>query len=294
MKNKVEKVSIIVPVYNVEKYLIGCIDSILNQTYKNYELILVDDGSKDSSGEICDEYARKYSNITVIHQNNQGQAVARNHGVQVSSADWILFVDSDDVIHPHLLEFLIRAIHESQTNSSFSGRIVGKTLTEDFFYKKEFSYNTITINDNSLAALYDSKMSQLNEVYWLIYPKLIKKEIIQKYPFVEGRIFEDTLNEKKLDYLWALEEQIKFYEELHYVKMCKKITNELIGSTLYYYARCKKENNDKLLEIVIKDLKHFLKQYKGYIVDNEKSIERKTDRILKPRIYRVKKILKIY
>lgn len=328
MKNKVEKVSIIVPVYNVEKYLIGCIDSILNQTYKNYELILVDDGSKDSSGEICDEYARKYSNITVIHQNNQGQAVARNHGVQVSSADWILFVDSDDVIHPHLLEFLIRAIHESQTNSSFSGRIVGKTLTEDFFYKKEFSYNTITINDNSLAALYDSKMSQLNEVYWLIYPKLIKKEIIQKYPFVEGRIFEDNevackwlvesgsiavlsekmyfytdnpngtmnqpLNEKKLDYLWALEEQIKFYEELHYVKMCKKITTELISSTLFYYNRCKTERNDKLLEIVIKDLKHFLKQYRRFIEDKDKAIERKTDRILKPRIYRVKKLLKIY
>lgn len=328
MKNKVENVSIIVPVYNVEEYLNGCIDSILSQTYKNYELILVDDGSKDSSGEICDEYAKVHRNITVVHQNNQGQAAARNNGVKISKSDWIMFVDSDDVIHPQLLEFLIRAIHESQTNSSFSGRIVGKTLTEDFFCKKEFSYKVISINDNSLAALYDSKMSELNKAYWLIYPKLIKREIVQKYPFEEGRIFEDNevackwlvesvsiailsekmyfytdnpngtmnqpLNEKKLDYFWALEEQIKFYEELHYNKMCKRITYELISSTLYYYERCKIENNDKLLEIVIKLLKRFLKQYRQYIEDKDKAIERKTDRILKPRIYRMKKVLKIY
>ena len=76
--------------------------------------------------------------------------------------------------------------------------------------------------------------------------------------------------------------------------MCKRITYELISSTLYYYERCKIENNDKLLEIVIKLLKRFLKQYRQYIEDKDKAIERKTDRILKPRIYRMKKVLKIY
>ena len=321
-------VSIIVPVYNVEKYLRECLDSILNQTYKNFELILIDDGSKDTSGDICDEYAQNYNNITVVHQINQGQAAARNNGVKVSTADWVLFIDSDDIVHPQLLEYLTKAIHESQANISFSGRIVGKTLTEEFFHNREFSYKTVNINDNSLTDLYESKVSELNEAYWLIYSKLVKKDFVQKYLFEEGRIFEDNevackwlvesgviavlsekmyfytdnpngtmnqpLTEKKLDYLWALEEQIKFYKELHYEKMCKKITSELLGSTLFYYNQCEKENNKELGVIVKKKLARFLRQYKKYIKDTDKSIERKTDRILKPRIYRVKKLLKVY
>ena len=317
-------VSIIVPVYNVEKYLRECLDSILNQTFKDFELILIDDGSKDKSGEICDEYAKVHSNITVVHQNNQGQAAARNNGVEISKADWIMFVDSDDVIHPDLLQFLYKAATESNSGMAVTERVKSETIPDDFFRQYTFEYAVKKTIPEKLEEFYDNKQFY----YWAPFPSIIKKSVAQSVPFPEGKIYEDNavgcqllyyanslavvpycmyfyrenpsgtmnqpLNEKKLDYLWALEEQIKFYEELHYVKMCKKITNELIGSTLYYYARCKKENNDKLLEIVIKDLKHFLKQYKGYIVDNEKSIERKTDRILKPRIYRVKKILKIY
>ena len=317
-------VSIIVPVYNVEKYLRECLDSILKQTFKDFELILIDDGSKDKSGEICDEYAKLHSNITVAHQNNQGQAAARNNGVKISKSDWIMFVDSDDVIHPDLLQFLYKAAKESNSGMAVTERFKSETIPDDFFRQYTFEYAVKKTIPEKLEEFYDNKQFY----YWAPFPSIIKKNVAQSVPFPEGRIYEDNavgcqllyyantlalvphcmyfyrenpsgtmnqpLNEKKLDYLWALEEQIKFYEELHYVKMCKKITNELIGSTLYYYARCKKENNDKLLEIVIKDLKRFLKQYRRYIEDKDKVIERKTDRILNPRIYRIKKVLKIY
>lgn len=91
-----EKVSIIVPVYNTEKYLKECVDSVLNQTYRNLELILIDDGSTDQSGVCCDAYAASDDRVKVIHQENQGLSVTRNHGIQAASGNYILFMDSDD------------------------------------------------------------------------------------------------------------------------------------------------------------------------------------------------------
>ena len=97
-------VSIIVPVYNVEEYLRECVDSVLNQTYSDVEVILVDDGSTDQSGNICDEYAEMDSRIKVIHKKNEGVSAARNTGIETASGERIIFVDSDDSIHPRLLE----------------------------------------------------------------------------------------------------------------------------------------------------------------------------------------------
>lgn len=103
------KVSVIVPVYKVEKYLKNCIQSILNQTYKNFELILVDDGSPDRSPEICDEYAKKYECVKVIHQKNGGLSDARNTGITLATGNMLIFVDSDDYINPLYLELLVNA-----------------------------------------------------------------------------------------------------------------------------------------------------------------------------------------
>ena len=90
------EVSIIVPVYQVEQYIRQCVDSILAQTFTDFELILVDDGSKDQSGKICDEYARMDARVKVIHQNNSGVAVARNNGIAYSNGRYLCFVDADD------------------------------------------------------------------------------------------------------------------------------------------------------------------------------------------------------
>lgn len=119
-----EKIFVLVPVYNVEAYLERCIDSIINQTYTNWELVLVDDGSPDGSGAICDRYAAEYDNITVIHQENGGVSVARNTAVAYAmehgdpEKDWINFVDSDDFVHPKYLEYLYRATREANSDIS--------------------------------------------------------------------------------------------------------------------------------------------------------------------------------
>lgn len=100
-------VSIIVPVYNVEPYVARCIDSILAQTYTNWELILIDDGSTDQSGKICDQYSDKYEHIRTFHQTNKGVSTARNFGIEEAKGDYILFVDPDDWIAPEMLEEMV-------------------------------------------------------------------------------------------------------------------------------------------------------------------------------------------
>ena len=90
------KISVIVPIYGVENYLVECIESVINQTYKNIEIILVEDGSPDNSSEICDRYAKLYKRVTVIHKNNGGLSDARNCGIKASTGDYITFLDGDD------------------------------------------------------------------------------------------------------------------------------------------------------------------------------------------------------
>ena len=100
-------VSVIVPVYKTEKFIHRCIDSVLNQTYSNWEMILVDDGSPDACGQICDSYAEKDGRIHVIHQENQGLSAARNAGIKICKGEWIYFLDSDDFIVEDALEKMI-------------------------------------------------------------------------------------------------------------------------------------------------------------------------------------------
>lgn len=112
-----ELISVIIPVYNVEKYLRRCVDSILNQTISNYEIILVDDGATDTSGLICDEYAKKYHNkIRVYHKKNGGLSDARNYGIVHASGTLITFIDSDDYISQYYLQVLYSKLKEVGAN----------------------------------------------------------------------------------------------------------------------------------------------------------------------------------
>lgn len=119
------KISIIVPVYKVENYIRRCVDSILAQTFTDFELILVDDGSPDNCGKICEEYAKKDERIVVIHKENGGLSDARNAGIdwslKTSNSRWITFIDSDDWIHPNYLEFLYRAAKNTNCKISICG-----------------------------------------------------------------------------------------------------------------------------------------------------------------------------
>ena len=126
-----KKISIIIPVYNTEKYLSTAIESALNQTYKNIEIILVDDGSTDDSGKICDEYALKNSNVEVIHSVNMGPSVARSLGVESAKGDYVMFIDSDDWVDAAICSKFISEMDRHSTDSAMCG------------YVREYPYNSI-------------------------------------------------------------------------------------------------------------------------------------------------------
>ena len=126
-----ELVSVIIPVYNVELYLRRCVESVISQSYHNIEIILIDDGSKDSSGTICDELRNTDGRIVVIHQINAGLSAARNKGIDVSHGDYLAFVDSDDWIHPKYIETLLRSLREANSLMSI-GDYIKCTTYKDF------------------------------------------------------------------------------------------------------------------------------------------------------------------
>ena len=185
-------ISVIVPVYKVEKYLSKCIDSLISQTYKNYELILVDDGSPDSCGDICDEYKSKYSNIIVIHQENQGLSMARNNAVPYARGDYITFIDSDDYVTPDYLEYLISLIKTYKTQISVGGMIYQYENKPLMNPREETKKECYTV-DEALT-----KMNYGIGFGATAWGKLYKKELIEKYPYPQGKLYEDLFTTYKI------------------------------------------------------------------------------------------------
>lgn len=133
-------ISVIVPIYKVEPYLRQCLDSILAQTYKNIEVIMVDDGSPDNCGAICDEYAEKYSNFIAVHKENAGLGMARNTGMEYMTGEYVMFMDSDDYLDSDLIEILYNAIEKNGVDVSKScGRNVygDGRITYNMHYQDE-------------------------------------------------------------------------------------------------------------------------------------------------------------
>lgn len=161
--NKDIKLSVIVPVYNSEKYLNRCVDSLVKQTLKDIEIILVDDGSKDSSPAICDEYAEKYGNITVLHLENGGPARARNKGIEIAKGEYLAFCDSDDYVELNMYEKLYANAIEYHTDIAmctysfdYDGRIVPAKFKFDSFYE-----NKEAVKNGLLKRIYDSNFDGL-------------------------------------------------------------------------------------------------------------------------------------
>lgn len=174
------KFSIIVPVYNVEKYLRRCVDSILNQTYKDFECILVDDGSTDNSGKICDEYVKLDSCVKVIHQSNKGVSAARNVGLDIASGEYICFCDSDDTVSRDLLMSLNNEISLSHPDVIIYG------FTEVFNnYKCEHIYKKGTL----LNEIQDNLLT--DEWMNVAWNKCVKKSLLHEKRFPEGVVYED-------------------------------------------------------------------------------------------------------
>lgn len=184
------KVSIIVPVYNTIKYLDRCVKSLTNQTYRNIEIILVDDGSTDGSSELCEQYKYNDNRIVVLHQKNAGVSSARNRGIEVASGDYITFCDSDDYYEQDKIEIQINDLLEKETNVSIIGIQVdypnGKSRTR---FNTGKSYLWKEPNTEYFKFLLSDELFPFSQ-----YALLIKKDICKQVHFWEGkRINEDKL-----------------------------------------------------------------------------------------------------
>jgi len=181
-----EKISVIVPIYKVEKYLHKCVDSIINQTYKNLEIILVDDGSPDNCPAICDEYAKKDNRIKVIHKPNGGLSDARNAGLDIATGEYIAFVDSDDYIDLTMYEKLYNAIKQNDCDLAVCGF---NNVNEDESKVWQCWKKDKVINQNEPVKL----LFENNNVGGIItaWNKLYHKDIFKTLRYPVGKINED-------------------------------------------------------------------------------------------------------
>lgn len=285
-------ISIIVPVYKVEKYIHRCVESILNQTYTDFELILSDDGSPDNCGKICDDYALKDSRVHVIHKENGGLSDARNAGIdwvfEHSKSEWIIFIDSDDWIHPRCLELLLEAAEKY-------GAPVAVGAYEDAVEQTPFeSYP----NPDIRYIETDTFFADYNTVATVAWGKLYKKEYFQtiRYPF--GKLNEDEFvtyrilfqNEKtvfvgnplyfyfkntqgimnsrwsvkKLDALEALENQFNYFKNSAHKRAFAKVLEKYIWFLRENYENLQSceafEQKEAYLKKISKNLRKCLKQ----------------------------------
>ena len=249
---KRDLVSVIVPVYNVEKYLSECLDSILKQTYKNLDIILVDDGSTDSSGKICDEYKNRDSRIRVFHKENGGLSDARNAGISVANGNYITFIDSDDIVGDRYVEFLYNSIIKGKSDISVC-------RFKRFSNKDSIAYDNTEKEENSI----DSKEYYIKTLYQFdhtIYSvsscaKLYKKEIFKNNRFDVGRINEDFL-------------------------ICDRVLKEaktvsLIDSTQYFY----RINNSSITNSKFNKKRLYILEYCDFLKDKYKNDKQICDAI---------------
>ena len=235
------QVSIIVPVYQVEQYLSECVDSILSQTFTDFELILVDDGSKDQSGAICDAYAGKDARVKVIHKENGGLSDARNYGLDQAAGKYFMFVDSDDWIAPTMVECLYRSILKEDADiaacnvrysfdqdpaKNFSTGIQGEVVpgVEIYYYRKNdrsFGFWTVAWNKLYKSEVFGTCRFRVgkfhedefwaNEIYQMDIRMVTIPDCLYYYRQRVGSIMSKTSLAKNMDMLEALQERIAVY-----------------------------------------------------------------------------------
>ncbi len=176
-------VSVIIPVYKVEQYLERCVRSVTSQTYDNLEILLIDDGSPDRCGEMCDSFAAEDRRIRVIHQKNGGLSAARNTGIDASSGQWLFFIDSDDFIHRDCIGKLLAAAETSGADIASCG--FEKTEDDTIRGDVRFPATEVISRDEAMRRLF------LEEDTSFAWGKIYRRELFQGIRFPEGRTFED-------------------------------------------------------------------------------------------------------
>ena len=195
------RISVIVPIYNVESYLRQCIESILSQIFTDFELILVDDGSHDGCSSICNEYIYKDNRIKLIHKKNGGLSDARNAGIEIAAGEYLAFVDSDDWISPEFLQQLYEAAEESKADIAICGFKEFIDGEECPFESRQHYTNRVISGKEACVEYYSMK--------WTIpvnaWTKLYKAELFKNIRFPKGRVYEDQGTVPKL---WSISDRI--------------------------------------------------------------------------------------
>lgn len=219
-------VSIIIPVYNIEKYLAKCLDSVVNQTYKNIEIIVVNDGSTDSSCEICQEYLRKDPRIIILNKKNGGLSSARNYGLEQIKGKYVMFIDGDDWIDAHCIESCMNNVDESIDVILFPyiREYTNKSIKNDIFKENRIDFEENHIKDVLLKRIFGLSKENIN-----------KPDRLEDLSSAWGKLYRSDLvkNEKFVDTKIIRTEDIWFNINILY--KCKKVI--FIKSTYYHYNK---------------------------------------------------------
>ena len=267
------EISVIVPVYQVEKYIRQCVDSILAQTFTDFELILVDDGSKDNSGKICDEYAEKDQRVRVIHKENGGLSDARNHGLDNAVGKYFMFVDADDYIAPETAECLYKNIIKEEADIA--------VCNFRYFFEEDGKKDFSTENKAEVlsgAEIFYNRKNERNYGFWTVaWNKLYKREKFEGLRFRFGKYHEDEFWANDIYRLnirvSAVTECLYFYRQRGNSIMAKKSIKknldiiEAFQERIYVYLDEQKYYNQAYM-LLIFSLEH-LNEAKGLITNGD-------------------------
>ncbi len=248
-------ISVIIPVYNVQEYLERCVRSVVYQTYKNLEIILVDDGSTDKSGTMCDEFQKKYNRIAVIHKQNGGLSDARNAGMVFAKGDYIAFLDSDDYIHHQMYEILVQQLEYHDADIA------------ECAYKKVWKYNTDFCYESAWVKIMNAEEAILANYRWehftsVVCNKVFKRDLIVNMRFPVGKIHEDEFFTYKA--LFAAKKLVHVGLPMYYYQ---QRAGSIIGAGISLKSLCAIEAYKERLiffenntEIYKRGFEHLLKQ----------------------------------
>lgn len=263
------KISIVIAVYNVEDYLEECIDSVLKQSYKNTEIILVNDGSSDSSGDICASYSDNYTNIKYIDQTNGGISHARNVGIENSTGEYLIFLDSDDYWGKDFLNSLVGLIKEDREVDYIFFRFKYYYEVSGYFEEEKLDFNVDGLSKKpGILVLKEMLSSNLN-IHWMVWKSIIRRDFLlenQLY-FEVGRQYEDILwtpkvflKAKKLDYyddapyIYRLEREGQVTSKFNY-----KILSDNLYAASYWNEELDKYSLDEDTKTLL--MKSFVNRY---------------------------------
>ena len=276
-------ISVIIPVYNVDKYLEKCVESVLNQSYKNIEIILIDDGSEDNSGKICDYYSKKYTNITTIHKKNEGLGFARNTGLSVCNGEYVFFVDSDDYLDYDMIETLV---HNSVDNGLDYCKATFRRIDNvgNIRFQKKYNnelFKGEAIKKDLLPRLIGSSNKKHDSIEMSATGCFYKLEIIKKhkinFPSERKMISEDLIF--NIDYLgYSKKAMVIDYCGYNYrinnESLTKKYKKDRFKLCVFFYVELRKKivNLGYDDEVLLRLSKMFFVHLKMCILQEKKSI----------------------